>query len=69
MPTTSLRSRPLAETAALARSLMRPLGLSRLTDITRLDHLGLPVFISARRGACRCTPARDWPPRTPASAR
>lgn len=52
-PGTSLRSRSPAETAARARSLMRPLGLSRLTDITGLDRLGLPVFISARRGAGR----------------
>jgi len=50
-PTTSLRGRPQAETEAIARALMRPLGLSALTDITHRDRLGLPVFVSTRRGA------------------
>lgn len=45
---TSLRSRAPAETLDVARRLMRPLGVSRLIDATRLDRLGLPVFISVR---------------------
>lgn len=52
---TSLRTRPAAETAALARRLMRSLGITGLTDITALDGLGLPVFVSIRpagRGSC-----------------
>lgn len=45
---TSLRSRPVAQTLRLARPLMPALGISRLTDITRLDRLGMPVFTSVR---------------------
>ncbi len=44
----SLRSRPAAATLARARPLMQVLGISRVTDITRLDTLGLPVFASVR---------------------
>lgn len=43
---------PPAQTVALATRLMAPLGIARVTDITRLDHLGLPVCVSVRpRGA------------------
>lgn len=48
---TSLRSRAPGQTEALARPLMRALRLSNPTDITRLDRLGVPVFVSRRRGA------------------
>lgn len=48
---TSLRSRTPEQTEALARPLLRPLRLSNPTEITRLDRLGVPVFVSRRRGA------------------
>ena len=34
-----------------ARSLARGLGISRVTDITRLDCVGVPVFASIRPDA------------------
>lgn len=54
----SLRCRPPAETLALATRLMPMLGISRVTDITRMDRLGLPVFTSIRpRGLALCVNA------------
>lgn len=54
----SLRSRPPAETLALATRLMRSLGISRVTDITRMDRLGVPVCASIRpRGLALCVNA------------
>lgn len=54
----SLRTRPPAETFALATRLMPTLGISRVTDVTRMDRLGLPVFISVRpRGQALCVHA------------
>ncbi|MBU6260600.1 MAG: YcaO-like family protein [Burkholderiales bacterium] len=47
-PRPGLRSRPARATVALARRLMPVLGISRVTDITRLDRLGLPVAASVR---------------------
>ncbi len=47
---TSLRIRPAAETAAVARRLMRSLGIRRVHDLTPLDSLGVPVFSSVRPG-------------------
>ncbi len=44
----SLRCRDPRETYALAAPLMPAFGISRVTDITRMDRLGLPVFISVR---------------------
>ena len=44
----SYRTRPLARTLTLATALMPSLGISRVTDITRLDRLGLPVYASVR---------------------
>jgi ribosomal protein S12 methylthiotransferase accessory factor len=44
----SLRSCPAAATLARARRLMPALGISRVSDITRMDRLGLPVFASIR---------------------
>lgn len=48
---TSLRSRPLGETLAYARSFAAALGITRVTDVTRLDRVGLPVYSSIRPGA------------------
>jgi ribosomal protein S12 methylthiotransferase accessory factor len=45
---TSLRERDAAQTWALASPLMPCLGISRVTDITALDRLGLPVHASVR---------------------
>jgi ribosomal protein S12 methylthiotransferase accessory factor len=44
----SLRERPPEETLALAVRAMPRLGITRVTDTTRLDRLGLPVFASIR---------------------
>ncbi|MBX3156903.1 MAG: YcaO-like family protein [Deltaproteobacteria bacterium] len=49
----SLRALTVAETLARARELAPGLGVARVTDITRLDRVGLPVFISVRPGAER----------------
>ena len=54
----SLRCRTPAETLAIATPLMAALGISRVTDVTRLDRLGLPVFASIRpRGLALCVNA------------
>lgn len=47
----SFRAEPLEVTLAQARSLARDLGISRVTDITRLDCVGVPVFASIRPNA------------------
>ncbi|MGM9489747.1 YcaO-like family protein [Ideonella sp. YS5] len=47
-PGTSLRSRPAAQTVAAGRPFMGSFGIEHLTEITSLDRLGLPVFVSAR---------------------
>lgn len=47
---TSLRSRDVAQTVAVAQQYMSRLGVSHVIDVTRLDHLRLPVFISVRPG-------------------
>lgn len=44
----SWRTRPAADTLQAALPLMQPLGISRLSEITRMDRLGLPVFASVR---------------------
>jgi len=44
----SLRLRPPEETFERARALMPGLGISRVTDVTRMDRLGLPVYASVR---------------------
>lgn len=44
----SLRTRPPQQTFDLARQVMPRLGISRVTQITRMDRLGLPVFASIR---------------------
>ena len=49
---TSLRDRTSAVTLAIAEREARRLGITRVTEITRLDRIGIPVFASVRpRGA------------------
>ncbi|MEL6536057.1 MAG: YcaO-like family protein [Bacteroidota bacterium] len=48
---TSLRERPIEETLVFAKEYARKLGITRVTDITRLDSLGIPVYSSIRPGA------------------
>lgn len=48
---TSLRCRPAAHTIALAERLAPRLGVVHVHELTTLDHLGLPVFISVRQGS------------------
>src|SRR5579872_5458480 len=47
----SLRARPPAATLELARKRARELGITRVTDITRLDRVGIPVYASIRPAA------------------
>src|SRR5215470_16020015 len=47
----SLRAEPLRVTLAHAKALAHQLGISRVTDITRLDWVGVPVFASIRPDA------------------
>jgi ribosomal protein S12 methylthiotransferase accessory factor len=47
----SLRSRPVEETLRHARAMAREYGVIRVTDTTRLDRLGVPVFAGIRPGA------------------
>lgn len=50
---TSLRAVPVETTLALAEAWAPRLGITRVTDITRLDRIGIPVFASIRPGAHR----------------
>lgn len=45
---TSLRTRTLQETEALARLSFTRCGITRIADVTELDELGIPVFNSFR---------------------
>lgn len=47
---TSLRSQTATQTTATAQRLQARLGVAEVLDITALDHLGLPVFVSLRPG-------------------
>ena len=47
----SLRVEPLEVTLSRAQALSRDLGISRVTEITRLDVVGVPVFASIRPNA------------------
>lgn len=47
----SLRELPPEETLRRARGFAASLGISRIADITRLDHVGVPVFAAIRPGA------------------
>src|SRR3954464_14840334 len=49
----SFRAEPLRVTLANAKALAPQLGISRVTDITRLDWVGVPVFASIRPDAQR----------------
>lgn len=54
----SLRCCPLEQTFDRASRLLSSLGIARVTDITRMDRLGLPVFASIRpRGLALCVNA------------
>jgi len=46
--TPSYRCKAASDTLKIATALMPTLGISRVTDITRMDRLGLPVFASVR---------------------
>jgi putative methanogenesis marker protein 1 len=48
---TSLRTRTLERTEALARASLERCGITRISDVTDLDVLGIPVFHSARPAA------------------
>lgn len=45
---TGLRERSPAQTAQLAQAQLARMGVSRLADVTRMDGLGVPVWISIR---------------------
>ncbi len=47
----SLRTAPIAETLARARAIAPLVGVTRVTEITRLDRIGMPVFAGIRPGA------------------
>ena len=47
----SVREVPIAWTLKHARQLAGKLGITRVTDVTRLDRVGVPVFCSIRPGA------------------
>lgn len=51
--TSSLRECSLDETLAKARRLAPRLGISRVTDTTWLDRIGIPVYASIRPGAAK----------------
>jgi len=42
----SIRVRPPEQTLAIAKSLAKQLGISRVTDISPLDRIGIPVYAS-----------------------
>lgn len=48
---TSLRTRPLAETEALAEASLSRCGITRVADVTDLDVLDIPVFHTMRPAA------------------
>ena len=47
----SVRQVPISETLRHARVFAQKLGITRVTDVTRLDRVGVPVFCSIRPGA------------------
>jgi ribosomal protein S12 methylthiotransferase accessory factor len=49
----SLREMPLELTLTRAKAAAKELGISRVTDTTRLDRIGIPVFASIRPDACK----------------
>jgi len=48
---TSLRSRPIEETLVYAKQYAKKYGITRVTDTTRLDNIGVPVYASIRPDA------------------
>ena len=48
---TSLRVRPIAETLTIAKEYAPRFGITRVTNTTRLDNIGIPVFVSIRPDA------------------
>ena len=50
---TSLRSRPISETLSFAEKYARQYGITRVTNTTRLDDIGVPVYASIRPDAAR----------------
>lgn len=51
----SMRTRSLGESLAIARSMAPGRGISRVVDITRLDRIGIPVFTSVRPSGLKGT--------------
>jgi ribosomal protein S12 methylthiotransferase accessory factor len=49
--TSSLRDRPLTDTLRLAKALAETVGITRVTDTTWLDCIGIPVYASIRPDA------------------
>jgi ribosomal protein S12 methylthiotransferase accessory factor len=47
----SFRAAAVAETLARARALAGPLGISRVTEVTAMDRLGVPVYVAIRPDA------------------
>lgn len=45
---TSLRSRPIPDTLKIAKEYAQRLNITRVTEITRLDNIGIPVYVSIR---------------------
>ena len=45
---TSLRCRPLKDTLRIAKEYTGRCGITRVTDVTQLDYIGLPVYVSIR---------------------
>ena len=48
---TSLRARSIEETLNIVRTYAKMYGITRVTDTTRLDNIGIPVFASIRPNA------------------
>lgn len=48
---TSLRSRPIAETLVYAKEYAKKYGITRVTNTTQLDNIGVPVYASIRPDA------------------
>lgn len=48
---TSLRTRPIEETLVYAKQYAKKYGITRVTDTTRLDNIGVPVYASIRPDA------------------
>ena len=65
-----LRERTPDEAATLAAAAATTIGITRVTDITRLDQLGVPVFVAVRptahKGSLCVSAGKGW---TPAEAR